>query len=169
MALQSFAEPDGQARPTGYRRRRWRWIVGGLAWALLMVVLSVTKGWFAFFLVPALVPILPVTFAIQAWAFRVLERPKGLLDSSVQRVTRWVGALAPTQVVLITLVYLCVPLAGDTDESTAFTFIWADIDSHMVAVSSGVATVSGVGAGVVTILLLGLLAFATIRGRRAVG
>ncbi|GAB3264607.1 hypothetical protein [Kineosporia babensis] len=124
--------------------------------------LSLWKGWWVFFLIPALLPVMAIEIGTQAAALTAL-RVHGEPPRMSRRMAALIEVLAAAQLVAVAGTYLCFPALADTTDSSAFTFIWADMDTFIVKLSWALTVVSGVAAVGVTVALLILLA--VLRGR----
>ncbi|GLY33960.1 hypothetical protein Kisp02_73250 [Kineosporia sp. NBRC 101731] len=158
-------EPSRSTLAVGYLSHWGALIAVILLMTVVLAVLSVMKGWWAFFLIPALLPVMGVAVATQGAALASL-RPRGGPAEMSRTMAALVEILAAAQLLAVAGAYFCIPAFGDTSDSSAFTFIWADTETFIVKLSGILAVVSGVAAVGVTVVLVILLVVLANRSRR---
>jgi hypothetical protein len=85
--------------------------------ALVMGLLSPTKGWLFFLAAPALLVAIPLLFGVRSRVERLRE-----LGKSTQATSR----LATAQLTGLLVAYVCVPGYGDSSGVLLFGFLWID-------------------------------------------
>jgi hypothetical protein len=118
--------------------------------AMVLIVLeSVLKGWFSFFVVPLLILVIPA-----------LLFPRFIARKQIQRrvIHPWAMPLIWVQLISTLLFYIMLPGFGDTQDILLFGFLVYNADSPMVTIVSWVAYFAFVIAVFASIAALVLLA-----------
>ncbi|GAB3264596.1 hypothetical protein [Kineosporia babensis] len=143
----------------------------GMLWTILltavvMALMSMTKGWWLFYLIPALPFVVAVEFATQDAAMIALRKRGGPNEMS-KAMAVLIETLAAVQLLAAAVTYFCLPSLADTTASTAFLFVEADMHTLIVKLSWIVTLVSASVAVGTTIALGMLLAALRKRSRPA--